>query len=341
MSWQAWMVRTALLGALTVVSLGGVGPALAQNDAPSPVASAASAPGPSMASMSVHTDTRTRYPIVLVHGMMGFSVLKLGWLGELPYWNGIDTALRAGGADVHVVQVSAFNASEVRGEQLLQHIEAIRRATGAEKVHLIGHSHGSQTSRYAAGQRPGWVASVTSVAGPNLGSEFGDWMQQQVRDETWAAAAILWLGRQMARLIDWASDTALPQSVPAALASLHSEGAADFNRRFPGGVPSEHCGQGAAEANGVRYYSWSGVGTFYNWLNPADYQMALTGLTFQKEEGDGLVGRCASHLGQVIRDDLPLNHFHIVNQFAGLVGEGADPIGPYVEHARRLKALGL
>ena len=83
------------------------------------------------------------------------------------------------------------------------------------------------------------------------------------------------------------------------------------------------------------------MGTFYNWLNVADYTMALTGLAFSKEEGDGLVGRCASHLGQVIRDDLPLNHLHIINQFGGLVGEGSDPIGPYVEHARRLKALGL
>ena len=78
----------------------------------------------------------------------------------------------------------------------------------------------------------------------------------------------------------------------------------------------------------MRYYSWSGVGTFYNALNPADYTMALSGLAFQKEAGDGLVGRCASHLGQVIRDDLPLNHLHLVNQFWGLVGDGADPIGP-------------
>jgi triacylglycerol lipase len=294
-----------------------------------------------MASMSVHTDTRTRYPIVLVHGMMGFSVLKLGWLGELPYWNGIDTALRAGGADVHVVQVSAFNTSEMRGDQLLQQIETIRRATGAEKVHLIGHSHGSQTSRYAAGQRPGWVASVTSVAGPNLGSEFGDWMQQQVRDETWAAAAILWLGRQMARLIDWASDTALPQSVPAALASLHSEGAADFNRRYPAGVPTQACAAGAAEVQGVRYFSWSGVGTLLRWLNPADPIMALTGLTFRKEPGDGLVGRCASHLGEVIADDLPMNHFHAVNQIGGLVDPSVDVPGLFVAHAVRLKALGL
>ena len=332
MSVRKWAGRAALIGAL----VGGAwvaSQAFAADDKPLDI--------PVIAGGVDVGSTATRHPIVLVHGMMGFGELDLGWFGTQPYWRGIVEALQAGGAQVRVARVSAFNTSEVRGEQLLPQVERILKETGAEKVHLIGHSHGSQTSRYVAGKKPEWVASVTAVAGPTFGSEFGDWMQQQARDEAWGGAIIMWLGRHVARFVDWRSGTELPQDVGAALASLHSEGAADFNRRFPGGVPSEPCGQGAAEVNGVRYYSWSGVGTFHNWLNPADYTMALSGLAFHKEAGDGLVGRCASHLGQVIRDDLPLNHFHIVNQIGGLVGEGADPIGPYVEHARRLKALGL
>lgn len=332
MTFRKWVGRAALFGALA----GGAwlaSQAVAAQDKPLDI--------PVIAGGVEAGSTATRYPIVLVHGMMGFDELDLGWFGKQPYWRGIVEALQAGGAQVHVVQVSAFNTSEVRGEQLLPLVERIRKETGAEKVHLIGHSHGSQTSRYVAGKKPEWVASVTAVAGPTFGSEFGDWMQQQVRDQTWGGAIIMWMGDLAARFVDWRSGGDLPQDVGAALASLHSEGAADFNRRFPGGVPAEPCGQGAAEALGVRYYSWSGVGTFHNWLNPADYTMALSGLAFRKEAGDGLVGRCASHLGQVIRDDLPLNHFHIVNQIAGLVGEGADSISPYVDHARRLKALGL
>lgn len=327
-----WVGRAALVGALVVGAwLSSL--ALASDEQPLDI--------PVIAGGVEAGSTATRYPIVLVHGMLGFDELDLGWLGKVPYWRGIVEALEAGGATVRVAQVSAFNASEVRGEQLLPQIERILNETGARKVHLIGHSHGSQTSRYVAAKKPEWVASVTAVAGPTFGSEFGDWMQQQVQGETWGGAIIMWAGRQAARFVDWRSGGKLPQDVGAALASLHGDGAADFNRRFPGGVPTEPCGQGAAEANGVRYYSWSGVGTFYNWLNPADYNMVLTGLAFRKEAGDGLVGRCASHLGQVIRDDLPLNHFHIVNQIGGLVGEGADPISPYVEHARRLKALNL
>ena len=56
----------------------------------------------------------TRYPLVLVPGMLGFVRLLL-----YPYWYGIIPALRRGGARVYAVQVSPLNSSEVRGEQLL------------------------------------------------------------------------------------------------------------------------------------------------------------------------------------------------------------------------------
>ena len=113
----------------------------------------------------------TRYPIVLVPGMLGFIRLVL-----YPYWFGIIAALRRGGATVIAVQVSPLNSSEVRGEQLLARIDEILRKTGAAKVNLIGHSQGSLTARYAAAKRPDLVASVTSVAGPNHGSELADYL---------------------------------------------------------------------------------------------------------------------------------------------------------------------
>lgn len=80
----------------------------------------------------------TRYPLVLVPGMLGFIRLLL-----YPYWYGIISALRRDGATVIAVQVSPLNSTEVRGEQLLARIDEILRDTGAEKVNLIGHSQGS------------------------------------------------------------------------------------------------------------------------------------------------------------------------------------------------------
>jgi hypothetical protein len=38
------------------------------------------------------------------------------------------------------------HSSELRGEQLLLQVKQILAITGAEKVNLIGHSHGSQST---------------------------------------------------------------------------------------------------------------------------------------------------------------------------------------------------
>src|SRR5690606_33278518 len=89
----------------------------------------------------ISDEAATRYPIVLAHGVLGF-----GYIGHQSYWRDIPERLRAHGAQVHVTQVSAFNASEVRGEQLLAEVARIRQATGSDKVNLIGHSHGDRKS---------------------------------------------------------------------------------------------------------------------------------------------------------------------------------------------------
>jgi triacylglycerol lipase len=75
-------------------------------------------------------------------------------------------------------------ANEVRGEQLLARIEEILRETGPQKVNLIGHSQGSLTARYAAAKRPDLVASVTSVAGPNHGSELADYLHETLSHDS-------------------------------------------------------------------------------------------------------------------------------------------------------------
>lgn len=281
-------------------------------------------------------DARTAYPIVLVHGMMGFDQL---WAYE--YWRGIPQRLGSHGARVYLTQVSAFNSSEVRGEQLLTQVQQLVVRTGAKKVNLIGHSHGSHASRYVAAKRPDLVASVTSVAGPNTGSEVADWLQSASLEHPWMVQALLALGNGVGHFINWASDSDWPQDAGQSMASLSRTGAAAFNQAYPAGIPETPCGQGAAEVDGVRYYSWSGVGRFYRALNPTDYGMVLTHMLFKGEDSDGLVGRCASHLGQVIRDDYPMNHFHAVNQLWGLVSPDVDPAGLFLEHARRLKQAGL
>ncbi|MHA6495411.1 esterase/lipase family protein [Pseudomonas borbori] len=289
-----------------------------------------------------------RYPLVLVPGLLGF-IRQLGY----PYWYGIVSALRRHGATVFPVLVSSVNSSEVRGEQLLERIAEVRQQTGAAKVHLIGHSQGSLTARYAAAMRPEWVASVTSVAGPNQGSELADYLQGKAPHgslrERLLAMVLRGIARCMALLETGYKGSRLPMDVAAAQQSLTSAGVAAFNAKYPQGLPATWGGEGAEEVAGVRYYSWSGTlqpgitdqgGNRFDGPNRA---CRIFARTFVREAGhcDGMVGRYSSHLGKVIGDSYPLDHFDIVNQTFGLVGKGADPVKLFVEHAQRLHAAGL
>ena len=290
----------------------------------------------------------TRYPLVLVPCMLGFVRL-----GLFPYWYGIVPALRAGGAQVFAVQVAPLDSSEVRGEQLLAQVERIRRETGADKVNLIGHSQGSLTARYAAAKCPQWIASVTSVAGPNHGSELADYFHTHyprgsVKGRMVSALFHL-VAAVMSLLETGYRGPRFKADLHASHQSLTSAGVAVFNREYPQGLPPTWGGQGAAEVNGVRYYSWSGTlqpgktDRGRNLLDGTNRSCRLFARSFVREKGqcDGMVGRYSSHLGTVIGDDYALDHFDIVNQSLGLVGKGAEPIRLFVEHAQRLKAAGV
>ncbi|PRA58288.1 MULTISPECIES: triacylglycerol lipase [Pseudomonas] len=293
-------------------------------------------------------DTATRYPLVLVPGMLGFVRLVL-----YPYWYGIIPALRRGGANVIAVQVSPVNSNEVRGEELLLQIQSILRETGADKVNLIGHSQGSLTARYAAAKRPDLVASVTSVAGPNHGSELADYLHRHYPPESAKGRFLSGVLNVVAWLIGLLETghhvRKWPVDVHASHNSLTSAGVALFNQHYPQGLPETWGGQGAEEVNGVRYYSWSGTlqpgktDRGGNLFDGSNRSCRLFARTFVREAGqcDGMVGRYSSHLGTVIGDDFPLDHFDIVNQSLGLVGKGADPVRLFVEHAQRLKAAGV
>ncbi|QNH79820.1 triacylglycerol lipase [Pseudomonas protegens] len=290
----------------------------------------------------------TRYPLVLVPGMLGFVRLLL-----YPYWYGIIPALRRGGARVYAVQVSPLNSSEVRGEQLLAQVQRIMAETGAARVNLIGHSQGALTARYAAAKRPDWIASVTSVAGPNHGSELADYLARHSPAHSFKGRILSAILRGIAALMTLLETgyrgPKLPVDIHASHQSLTTEGVALFNRQYPQGLPTSWGGQGPEQVDGVRYYSWSGTlqpgktNRGRNLFDGTSRSCRLFARTFVREAGqcDGMVGRYSSHLGQVIGDDYPLDHFDIVNQSLGLVGKGAEPIRLFVEHAQRLKAAGL
>lgn len=292
--------------------------------------------GAAAPAMAADTYGATKYPIVLAHGLLGWDTMV-----GVDYWYGITGDLQSHGAKVYTTKVSAVNSSEVRGEQLLQQVDMILAITGASKVNLVGHSQGNQSTRYVAAVAPDKVASVTSVSGTTGGSPVADLVAGVAPAGSLTNVVLDAVVSGIGSIIDLLSGSGgLPADGNAVLTSLTTEGAANFNRNFPAGVPTTRCGQGASVVNGVRYYSWSGTSQITSVIDPSDYALALTAQAFKGAPNDGLVGQCDSHLGQVIRSDYALNHIDTMNHFFGATGF-TDPVALYRQHANRLKRAGL
>jgi triacylglycerol lipase len=281
--------------------------------------------------------TKTKYPIVLEHGLGGFDEL----LGVYDYWFGIVDALQDGGATVFTTTVSQLNSTEARGEQLIDQIEQIVAITGKPKVNLIGHSHGGLDIRYVAAVRPDLVASASSVATPHKGAGLANFLRANVQGGSFTESVLAYFANSLGLVLGLLTGHSHPQDAIAALDSLTTAGLATFNAQYPQGVPPTGCGQGSAVVNGIRYYSWSGTGVLTNVLDVSDAALGLASF-FSSEANDGLVGRCSSHLGTVLRDNYFQNHLDEVNQILGLVSIfESSPPSIFRAHANRLKGLGL
>jgi triacylglycerol lipase len=283
------------------------------------------------------TFTKTRYPIVLAHGLSGFRQL----FGVVDYFFDIPSDLRSGGATVFITQVSAFGSAEQRGEQLLQQIEFIAASTGAGKVNLIGHSEGGLDARYVMAVRPDLIASLTTVATPHQGAELADFLADNLTSGGFTETVLAALADSLGTILDLLTGTAEPQDALGALRSLSSSGAADFNRKFPAGLPATRCGAAPATANGIPLFSWAGTSVVTDIFDVSDAALAISSL-FYSEDNDGLVGKCSSHFGKVLRDDYSMNHLDEVNQLFGMTSIfETSPVSVFRSHANRLRNAGL
>jgi triacylglycerol lipase len=288
---------------------------------------------------------QTKYPLVMAHGLAGFTAI--GGLSIGQYFYGINSDLTSNGAKVFATQVASFDSSYVRGEQLLSQVKQILAITGAQKVNLIGHSQGTLDARYVAAMIPANVASVTGVGGPNTGTQVADTVLSVINSPVGGVfAPVIESGvNAFFSLIDSTSGQGYSQSALAGLNQLTTSGMAAFNKKFPQGVPTSSCGQGAAKVttNGstVSYYSWGGTSKLTNPLDITDGFLALTGLLIPGAS-DGLVPQCSSHLGTVIYDNYAQNHVDEVNLLFGLTNIfAASPVTLYRNQANRLKSAGF
>ena len=285
---------------------------------------------------------KTKYPIVFSHGMAGFIQVGTDQFG-LDYWYQILPDLARNGANVWATRVSPFNSSEIRGEQLLEQVKEIAAITGADKVNLIGHSHGGPTIRYVAGSEPKLVASLTTVGAPHKGSPVADLILKA--EGTAIEAPLVGTINLVSKAITWAQGldpNSYPHDSLAGGSSLTALGSANFNQRYPIGMPTTTCGEGAYQQKGIYNYSFTGVGQVTNPLDP-DSALKVTALLIDGgKENDGLVSRCSAKFGKTIRDNYNWNHLDEVNQLLGLKNVFApDPVDVYRQHANRLKLQGL
>lgn len=116
----------------------------------------------------------TKYPVVLAHGMG--AQYEIAW-GIMHYWNDIPEALRDEGAKVYITSVNSMASTADKAIEWRKQVLEILAISGAEKVNVIGHSHGSVYSRYAITNLEGLsnrIASHTSLAGPHRGSAIAE-----------------------------------------------------------------------------------------------------------------------------------------------------------------------
>jgi len=298
--------------------------------------------GCSQAANATSNYDQTRYPVVLVHGFLGFSQL----LGAVDYFYGMPSALGSDGATVYTPTVSPLNSDEVRGEELLSQVQTILAVSGAAKVNLIGHSQGGPTSRYVAAAIPTKIASVTTVDGVGTGTPVAD-IVLGVNNYGLLGSVVSSLISAVSTLIQASStyDDGYPMSETAAMTSMSTAGAAKFNATYPNGMPSASnpCGNGAASANGQLYYSWTGISAgVTNVLDPLDPLLALTSVAFLGAPNDSLVGQCAAGFGTVLSNTYAWNHLDAINQTLGIIGLFAsNPVTVMTTHVNRLKNAGV
>jgi triacylglycerol lipase len=118
-------------------------------------------------------------PIVLAHGLFGFTRIGVGSMTLTSYFRGIPQAMQAGGNRVLLTRVQSIAGVERRANRLGEQIE---RAFGDEPVHLIGHSMGGLDARRLLADRS-WhdrVKSLTTIGTPHLGSTLADFAKLRV-----------------------------------------------------------------------------------------------------------------------------------------------------------------
>lgn len=113
---------------------------------------------------------KTKYPLVLVHGVF-FRDSRI-----FNYWGRIPRTLQLHGATIYYGEHQSALTVKESARELASRIKLIVDRSGCEKVNIIAHSKGGLDCRYAIsefGMAP-YVASITTVNTPHRGCLFAE-----------------------------------------------------------------------------------------------------------------------------------------------------------------------
>lgn len=128
---------------------------------------------------------KTKYPILMVHGVF-FRDFE-----QLNYWGRIPQELIDNGATIFYGEHNSASPVAKSGEELARRIKDIKAQTGCEKVNVIAHSKGGLDMRYAIAKCGAYedVASLTTINTPHRGCEFADFLLEKIPEAQQKAVA--------------------------------------------------------------------------------------------------------------------------------------------------------
>jgi len=289
--------------------------------------------------------TKTKHPIMLVHGVSGWDSLG----NIVDYFYNIPYNLTKDGAKVCVAAVSSFASSFDRAAQLAPQVKDCAQHFGTGQVNIMAHSQGSPTSRILLnyGNSKNYIASITSINGVNKGSKVADFLRGALPAGSVTETSVAAVADALGDIIDAISSDGqnLRQNSVDALETLTTAGTTQVNNYSPWGVnTSSYCAKSVEDHNvngkNIKLFSWTGNDPTTNILDISDGFLYITSKVFGSEKSDGLVGVCATYLGKVIGDDYHMNHIDAINHVLGVNG-WTNPVSLITKHANRLKGKGL
>lgn len=264
---------------------------------------------------------KTKYPIVLVHGIF-FRDWQL-----VNYWGRIPKELTRNGADIHYGGQQSAAAVAASAAELKETVRKVLAETGAEKVNLIAHSKGGLDARYAIsrlGLAP-YVASLTTINTPHRGCIFAQTLMDKL-----PAALLHWMEQKYNAVFHTLGDKA-PDFL-AGVTDLRADTCARFNDEVP-------------DAQGVLYQSvMSTMRRAGSAPPPLNFTYLLV-KRYDKEPNDGLVALSSAQWGHYLGSFTAphkrgISHGDIIDLMREDI-DGFDVREFYVGLVRDLKNRGL